>query len=196
MGKNKIVLTGLLVVFLVFFSSDITQAGTLIGKNISTDGIITADYVNGNAITGGQLEATALRFKDGTTQSTAAVNLRGSASVATNISYASALKIGQSETLIKTHYSKLQYFDFSTVGRLSGCQEADVMLLGAAPGDMLIASPKAVEAGGVETKPLTWNAWVTAQNSVRLRLCSPTTVLDGSGDPAGQLWRFDLWKNY
>lgn len=63
---------------------------------------------------------------------------------------------------------------------------------GAAVGDTVVATPVA-RAGGIETVNLSWNATVTAANTVTIRACNTT---GGSINTANtQTWRADIWQH-
>jgi len=63
---------------------------------------------------------------------------------------------------------------------------------GAAVGDSVGVAPTAV-ANGIETFVNTsWNAYVSAANTVTVRACKMAT---GTVNPAGQTWRADVWQH-
>lgn len=67
-----------------------------------------------------------------------------------------------------------------------------VTVTGASDGDTVVATPTAV-AGGIETVNLTWNAIVTASNTVTIRACNGTLGAINTADT--QSWRVDVWKH-
>jgi len=69
---------------------------------------------------------------------------------------------------------------------------AVITVTGAAVGDTVQATPTA-QAGGIETVNLTWNATITAANTVTIRACNPTLAAINTADT--QTWRADVWKH-
>ena len=45
-------------------------------------------------------------------------------------------------------------------------------------------------AGGVETLAHVWVAWVSANDTVSIKVCA-----SGAGNPASQTWRADVWRH-
>lgn len=73
--------------------------------------------------------------------------------------------------------------DFPSIAA-GGSQELTIALTGAAVGDTVIANPMTtIEAG------LIWNVWVSATNTVRIRL---TNVTGSAVDPASRDWKVTL----
>jgi hypothetical protein len=64
--------------------------------------------------------------------------------------------------------------------------ELTVTITGAVLRDLVIATPESLEAG------LTWNAYVSATNTVKLRVANVTT---SAIDPASVPWAFDVWQS-
>ena len=63
-------------------------------------------------------------------------------------------------------------------------------MTGAAVGDTVVAAPTPI-ANGIETKLLTWIAYVSAPGTVTVRVCS----FSGTQDAVAQTWRVDVWKH-
>lgn len=118
----------------------------------------------------------------------------------TNISPATAgddLLLNSNETLtigggtaITKHLSATSTFNIASITSNS-CTNTNVTVTGAVAGDSVAATPTAV-ASGVETLVLSWNAYVSAADTVTIRVCNHTS---GNKDPANQTWRVDVWQH-
>lgn len=60
---------------------------------------------------------------------------------------------------------------------------------GAVAGDTVIATPM---VNGIEDPALSWNAFVSAANTVVIRVCNAGF---GSTDVGAQTWRVDVWRH-
>jgi hypothetical protein len=99
------------------------------------------------------------------------------------------VKIGDSTaTAITNHFSNTASLDFPNTS--NSCSELTVTVTGASVGDTAIATPTTV-ASGIETLRMSWNAYVSAANTVTVRACAYTS----GQDPASQTWRADVWKH-
>lgn len=74
--------------------------------------------------------------------------------------------------------------DYATVSGING--------IVAFVGNTVVASPIAA-AGGIETVNLSWNAFVSATNTVNIRACNPTAGAIDTADT--QTWRVDVWQH-
>ena len=100
------------------------------------------------------------------------------------------VKIGDSTaTPITNHFSNTAILDFPNLN--NSCSNLTVLVPGAAIGDIAIATPDNT-AGGAQTLTINWNAWVSANNTVTIRLCNSIAT---NQNPASQTWRVDVWKH-
>jgi len=80
----------------------------------------------------------------------------------------------------------------SVTARACADATGTITVTGAAVGDIAIVSPSAV-ASGIETTNLSWSGYVSAANTVSIRLCNATNgaidILDTQG------WRADVWQH-
>jgi hypothetical protein len=94
-------------------------------------------------------------------------------------------------TVITKHLSATAVLDFPAIPNNS-CNSLTITVTGAAIGDSVYASPRAV-SGGIETFANTsWNAYVSSTNTVTVRACKINT---GTVDLPGQTWRVDIWQH-
>ena len=71
------------------------------------------------------------------------------------------------------------------------CANLTMTVTGARAGDTTVATPTGI-AGGVETLRLSWQSWVSANDTVTIRECE----LDGvARNPVAQTWRADVWRH-
>lgn len=87
-------------------------------------------------------------------------------------------------------WTKLMRFsaslDFPVVAANSA-QDLTVTATGVVVGDRVIAAP-----GGTYGSPLVWSAWVSASNTITVRLANPGTA--ASADPGALTWTFDVLR--
>lgn len=96
------------------------------------------------------------------------------------------MTIGNAGTTIKQHLSASATLDFSSISAASAV-ELTITVTGAVVGDTCYANPSTtLEAG------LVWNAWVSATNTVRIRV---TNITASAIDPASRTWRADVWNH-
>jgi hypothetical protein len=105
-----------------------------------------------------------------------------------NIATEGSMTIGNGGTAIAKHLSTT-----GTVGNagaavtLGSCASSTITVTGAASGDSVVATPpSAIEDYFV------WSAYVSAPDTVKVRLCNPT---GGSLNSADLTWRIDVWKH-
>ncbi|MDI6721247.1 MAG: hypothetical protein QMD85_02560, partial [Candidatus Aenigmarchaeota archaeon] len=103
-----------------------------------------------------------------------------------------SLTIGGGNPIIK-------HISVSTANVASGDIAADacgdyatITVTGAAVNDTVVATPTAV-AAGIETTNLIWNAYISADNTVKIRACNPTN--NGINNADTQTWTVDVWKH-
>ncbi|RLG81402.1 MAG: hypothetical protein DRO40_09735, partial [Thermoprotei archaeon] len=96
-------------------------------------------------------------------------------------------------TAISKHLSATATLDFPELNDGTGnpnCSNLTITVTGAVVGDSVTATPTAV-AGGIETLTATWNAYVSAADTVTIRACG----IAADQDPASQTWRVDVWRH-
>jgi hypothetical protein len=109
-----------------------------------------------------------------------------------SINSAGALTIGQSGTAITRHLSNTASFDFGAVD--GSCLNLTITVTGAVAGNTVVATQTPV-AGGIETDADgIWTAYVSAANTVTVRVCdaNPAQV---AFNPVAQTWRVDVWQH-
>jgi hypothetical protein len=89
---------------------------------------------------------------------------------------------------ILAHYSATATLTFGSVSQ-TFCANQNITVTGAAVGDTVVATPDST-AGGVQTLPFNWNAWVSAVNTVSVRICALQTA-----NPVAGVWRADVWHH-
>lgn len=112
--------------------------------------------------------------------------------VLSSVSSAGALTIGQSGTAITRHLSNTASLDFGNID--GSCANLTITVTGAVAGDTAVATPTPV-TGGIETDADgIWAAYVSAANTVTVRVCdaNPAQV---AFNPAAQTWRVDVWQH-
>jgi hypothetical protein len=98
---------------------------------------------------------------------------------------------GDSPTAVSKHLSVIANNVVTNSIAPDGCGDyADITVTGAATGDSIIITPFP-ESGGIETVPLSWNAYVNATDNVKIRACNPGAVAVNTADT--QTWRVDVW---
>jgi hypothetical protein len=151
----------------------------------ATGGTLTLSGLSASSINTGAnaLTFTSSNFKTTTTgiNSTAIGPTTPSTGAFTN------LTIGSGGTPISKHFSTTDYLDFPSLNNT--CGNITTPVNGASVGDTAIATPTAV-SGGIETLNINWNSYVSAANTVTIRICSV-----GTNNPAGQTWRVDVWSH-
>ncbi len=91
-----------------------------------------------------------------------------------------------SGTAIDGHVSNTATLDFGSTAS-GACSELTIAVSGAAANDTVtLGAPAAIEAG------LTWSGFVSAADTVTVRVCNPT---GGAIDPASATWRADIWSH-
>jgi len=108
---------------------------------------------------------------------------------ALGVATATSVAIGGG-TVITKHLSTSAAIDIASIATVV-CANTAFTVTGAAAGDIAVATPTPVTSG-IETLNLTWNAYVSAANTVQVRVCNPTA---GALDPASQTWRVDVWQH-
>lgn len=98
-------------------------------------------------------------------------------------------------TLINKHLSEVLSDVTSASISATACGNyASVTVTGAAVGDTVIATPDGdSSATGIEDSDLSWNAYVSATNTVTIRACNPTALAIDAGND--QEWRVDVWQH-
>ncbi len=110
------------------------------------------------------------------------------------LNLSSSLIIGSGDAITK-HISLSQANVTSASISASACGDyATISVTGAAVGDSVTATPDGdSSASGIEDSNLSWNAYVSATNTVTIRACNPTaSPIDNGND---QTWRVDVWKH-
>jgi hypothetical protein len=103
------------------------------------------------------------------------------------------VQIGDSTaTPITNHLSSTASLNFPNVDFT--CSTLNMTITGAAVGDSVYVSPTAMVAGAEDQPDLFWSGYVSAADTVTVRLCD----YDGGGggdDIGAQTWRADVWKH-
>ena len=110
------------------------------------------------------------------------------------LNLSSSLVIGNGDAISK-HISLNQANVTSASISATACGDyATISVTGAAVGDSVTATPDGdSSASGIEESNLSWNAYVSATNTVTIRACNPTgSPIDNGND---QTWRIDVWKH-
>lgn len=110
---------------------------------------------------------------------------------ATTTSLSGGLKIGGGTTILN-HYSSSGTIDVSSVSAASCATAGTVTVTGATTGDTVVVTPTPT-TGGIETLALMWGGYVSATNTVTIRVCNPLSLTPL--DPASQTWRVDVWHH-
>jgi hypothetical protein len=116
----------------------------------------------------------------------------GRSTVTTTISGttdANNLKIGSGTTILK-HLSVTTTFDASEIAKATCSNAATVTVTGANVGDTVMATPTST-SGGVETLDVSWNSFISSDNTVTIRICN----VGNKQDPPNQTWRVDVWQH-
>lgn len=107
-----------------------------------------------------------------------------------------------SGTSISGHMSVVADVTTNTITGMSDANDncatyATVTVDGAQPGDTVTATPTPTPgegfADGIENSTLTWNAYVSASDTVAIRACNASASAVDTVD--GQTWRVDVWKH-
>ena len=161
-------------------------ATTVTGTNAFTTGT-GAVTLNGNITTASGVtfsQVGAGTFGTGTGN----VSLNGNTTLAQGKTLTIAGTNGTAATPITAHYSNTASLDFPLTNQAT-CSNLTVTVTGARAGDSVDASPSAV-AGGTETLSMSWSAWVSANDTVTVRVCA-----FANGNPAAETWRVDVWRH-
>lgn len=158
-------------------------------------GLIT--HGTANQILGENSGATALEYKTVTAGSNIAItNGTGTltAAVVGSPSFGNTavtgLTIGSGVTISK-YLSVTQASVVSASVAARTCVDyATITVSGATVGSSVIATPQPV-TNGIETANLSWNAFVSAANTVKIRACNPTG--GAINTPDTQTWVVDAW---
>lgn len=110
--------------------------------------------------------------------------------------FQTTIQIGNSGSTINGHFSGTATNLTSASIAAGTCADyGTITVTGAAVGNTVTASPDASSsATGIEDVNLSWNASVTASNTVTIRACNPQAVgaVDAGND---QEWRADVWSH-
>lgn len=110
--------------------------------------------------------------------------------------FQTTIQIGNSGSTINGHFSGTETNLWSKSIAAGTCDDyGTITVTGAAVGNTVTASPDASSsATGIEDVNLSWNASVTASNTVTIRACNPQAVgaVDAGND---QEWRADVWSH-
>jgi hypothetical protein len=118
------------------------------------------------------------------------ISLNGNVTIAQGKTLVVAGTNGTASTAITAHYSNTATLDFPNTLK-NNCINLTMTVTGARAGDTAIATPTAV-ANGIETQGANWNWWVSANDTVTIRMCADNS---GSSDPPSQTWRADVWRH-
>lgn len=153
------------------FTSNTTNALTL--DSGTTGAINIGNNANAKIITiGNSTDATSLLLDAGT----------------------GGVKIGDSTaTAIINHYSATA--NFNTTDPDGNCVDNNITVTGAAVGDNVYANPSPA-ASGVEDVYVEWMVYISAADTVTIRICDGDGSSSGAGPTVGaQDWRIDVWKH-
>jgi hypothetical protein len=178
-----------------------TLGGTLTGPAAAT---FTIDSGGANAINIGGVNGTTLNLgRSGQAQAllgngtvagslgvTGATTLSSTLAVNNLTTATGGIKMGGAGTTILAHYSVTASLSFGTITP-GLCSTLPITVTNAAVGDTVLATPAGV-AGGAETLPTPWQAWVSASNTVSVRLCNYSV---GNVTAAIENWRADVWHH-
>lgn len=164
-----------------------TTAGALQlnGVDINTAGTLTnVAYEN---------QANTFTVASSFTAAGTALTVTNDASIGGSLSVG-RITIGSGGTPILKHLSgTATNLVSASVGAEACVNYGTITVAGAAVGDTVIASPWA-QAGGIETVELSWDAVVTAADTVTIRACNGN--FSGAIDTANtQEWRADVWQH-
>lgn len=148
-----------------------------------TSGAVTIDVgagaVANGTITVGGTNASALAIG----RSTVTTSING-------ITDANNLKIGSGTTILKHLSASGSITAGATLPSTCGAA-GTITVTGANAGDTAIGTPTPV-SGGIETKSMVWNAYVSAADTVTIRVCNISAL---SVTPSTQTWRADVWQH-
>jgi hypothetical protein len=110
---------------------------------------------------------------------------------AISIATTGTVAVGSGGTAVSKHFSVLIPAVDLAATAAGACthQTLSTAVTGAAAGDTVTITPLAV-AGGLETTSASWNAHVSAADTVQITVCA-----EAASDPGLQQWRIDLWKH-
>lgn len=154
-----------------------TTEGTLIISSKGDHALILDAGVAGD-LNIGTTNATALTIGRSTVTST----IEGVANI-------NNLQIGSGTAILK-HLSVSNTFDALNIEKNTCSNVAEVVVTGAHVGDIVIATPTPID-GGVETLIANWNAYVSSEDTVTIRICA----VKSDQDPPSQTWRVDVWQH-
>ena len=187
------------IVLSVLFVVNVVQAATTIGNNISTDGTVNVTGLSslGQASTT-NFSNIGMAYFGGTATTTidsaGNVNAQGITVGSTTIDSignvnAQTISIGGGDTILK-HLSTVGYITFGTVAA-NACNTGTITITGAADGDSVdIGMPNIVASA---SSTLVWSGWVSAANTVTVRLCQ--TAAQGTSPVPFAGIRADVWQH-
>lgn len=170
-------------------SGNIATAGTL---TVVGNSVLASTDVGGGYTAGSGSGATISTAGALSTNGNLSVNGYATTTATTgNIATEGSLLIGGSTgTAIVRHISNSASLDFATIAANS-CQTQTLTVTGAADADTVsLGVPNALAAASTT---LAFSGWVSAANTVSVRVCQVAT--QGTSDPAAATIRADVWKH-
>jgi len=158
-----------------------------IGQTEIADGSILDNHINASAAiaisklaTGSSAQIIVANAAGTPTWVTAAGDITIATSGAVTIA-----KIGGGTTITK-HLSATSSLSFASLAT-SSCDQKTIAVTGAAPGDTVyVGATSSIETG------LLWSAFISAANTVTVRICN---VTGPTLTPATSTWRADVWQH-
>ena len=197
--RNKQVAALLMAAVAVLIAGAVAEAATTISTNLDTDGTldVAGNSILASADIGGGYTAGS---GSGATLSTAGAlsingnfNVNGQATTTAasgNFATEGSVLIGGG-TAITGHLSNTASLDFPIIAANS-CNAQTVTVTGAATGDVVsLGMPHTAIANASST--LTWSGWVSAADTVSVRLCQVAAT--ATSDFAAGTVRADVWQH-
>lgn len=157
---------------------------TVLGNSVQTSIAVGGGYANGGS--GSTLDTNGKIQMNGDLE----VNGKATTTAATgNIATAGSMTIGAGTPILK-HVSGTASLDFGVLAANS-CSALTMTVTGAADGDTVsLGVPNALASA---SSTLTWSGFVSAADTVSVRLCQVAAL--ATSDPAAATIRADVWKH-